>query len=596
MAFDEKKIINGVMERKNDYFRSTAFSLFKEQGSAVNAAVDQRYREGEQTTKSGFYLATTTSMYEAIIETFSQSYFEASPLFVFDSKRMNGEDLALKAQRFHNRVWANMGADNSGGTAQWMQLCRDVPIFNMAVGHPRWKRMGGMVEKPIVSQGAWSNSIEWSTEFDLLLNEPDIQRIHPFNWFGQYDKGQDLSYEGFLDEWDMSIVAALMKDDSYKKDNLEKLAEEMKKGQNEWDNDFFKESTDRFALNSKKTPVTVYWGSLNHIKGLEDDPGEYLVICDSKRIYKMAVNRIPGFRQLIRVRSNVLNDLPFGRSLLAPSLPHTKIMNLYANLGIDDTVMRMHNGWAIWDEFLVNPDEFLNPEGTNNTVSMRKDAPPGKIPQRIGRERSGVLDDMLQMYQLINRDNEAAGLTEQAKGLKAAKRETATGQMLDAKADDRRVRSAIITMAQTGLKPIAKQVLMMALRNTPEIERRNLSYDGEVFDVTNQDMAQIWNNAFFDINDTINKNQDTEATKLVNFLGTSREILMQDPRGLEYLQNMLRDIGRRSGLSNVERYFPENTPTPIQSQTPQPQGEPIPSGVSPAAPPAGGVPTEAGAA
>jgi hypothetical protein len=598
MPAKEKAIVEGIESRKDDYFSSEAFSYFKEQGNAVSAAVDQKYLSGERTTRSGFYLGATTSQYEALTQHFSKTFSDPRPLFIFDSKRMGGEDLALLAQRFLNRVWDNMGVDNSGGVPQWIQLCRDVPIFNMAVAHPCWKRVGGYKEKPVVNEGAWAPIVEWSKEFDILLNEPDIQRIHPFNWFGQFDRCRDLSYEGFIDEWDPCIVAALLNDESYKQENLQKLAEEMKKGQRENDDNFYSSDKNKAKSNtSRSATVTVYWGTLNHIKGMEDDPNEYFIICDSKRIYKMKVNHIPGFRQIVRVRSEILNDFPFGRSLLAPSLPHTKILNLFTNLGIDDTIMRMHNGWAVWEQFLVNTNEFMNPEGTNNTVRMRKDAPADKIPKRIGGESSGVMNDMFQMYSLIKRDNETVGLSDQAKGVKSLKKETATGQLIDQQADDLRVLNSVITMSQTGLKPIAKQVLMMALRNTPEIERRNLSYDGEIFSVGNKEMIQIWNNSFFDIDDSVSVNQENETVKLINFLGQSREILLQNPNGLEYLQNMIRDIGRKSGLLNVERYFPEHNPPTIPSQTttsPQPGAVDQSPGVSPNPAPGAEVSVEQG--
>lgn len=574
MPLNEKAIIAGMNELKSRYYNSGVYSAFKGQGDAVKFAIDQKYQAHEQHTRSGFYLSTLAALYDSTIESFTQVYSRALPLFIFDSRKMQGEDFAEKGQWFLNRVWENMGADNMGGTGQWMALCRDVPIYNTAIAHPRWVRRGGFVEKPIVNQSSWANSLDWGKEYDILQNEPDILRIHPYNWFGEHTKGTNLSYEGFIDKWTASTVAGLLDDSEtlqaqgWALDNLKALYEELKKGKNEEDIYYHQEAYNSGSskyVNKNESTISVIWANINHIKGYEDDPNEYHIIYDDKRIYKIAVNHIPGFRQIVRVRSNPVNDVPFGRSLLAPNVPHNKIMNLLVNLSLDETIARIHNGWAVWENALENPNDFNNPESVNGIVYMKKDAKVENLPQKIGDKRSGTLDDILMMKNVIHEDSERIGQNDQSYGVRNQGNETATGRMILEQADNRRTQTAIINMSQTGLIPIGKQINLMALRNTPEVERRNLSYDGNTFDMDNETLVQIWNNNHFAVHDSVITDQKAEATKLTNFLTVARDVLLQHPEGLAPLTNTIRDIGRKMNITNVERYFPESIAPEIET-------------------------------
>lgn len=568
------------MQRKDAYFRSNAYQFFKRQGEAVNDCVDQKYRVREQTTRSGFYLATHTALYESIMDGFVQIYGNAKPLFLFDGQKKDLDDLALRAQFFLNRVWENMGQENTGGTCQWLALARDVPLYSMAVGYTRWRRELGYINMPVKTPGANFDMLRWEDRYDVLFNEPEIERIHPYNWFGDW-RCHIPAWEGIVRKWTLQDAQGLVEKDAenpeYNQQAVQQLINDLKSGKVEQDSDYWS-SNDRSNPVDTDTgghtqDVVEYWGCLNHAKGMENDPREYQVICDRKRIYRQRVNNIPGFRKIKRVTSSGLNDSPFGRSLLAPMLPHTKIMNLMLNLGIDDTVTRMHNGWAVWDEFLQNPDEFVNPEGTDPIVYMDHGAPKDKIPVRIGGEASGILRDTMQIYQFINQDKQRTGPSDT--GLGAAKptgKETATASRLFAQADTKRERAAITYMGLYGLIPIAKNVNYLALQNTPPIERRKISYDGQDFAITNDDIIEIWNNNLFGIHDSILDPQENQSLKLVNFLTLSRDVLMQDPAGLPKLLNIIRDAGRKSGIRNIDRYFPESTPP--QVTTPQPEGQP----------------------
>lgn len=583
---NEKSIIDAVYKKKDDYYSSSAYSYFHQQGEAVVHAVDQKYRPREQTTRSGFYLGLHTGLYESLNETFTSIYSEADPLFIFNSKHKGQEDVALRAQKFLNASWESMGQGNLGGTLQWLAITRDVPLYSMGVAYVRWHREGANAVTPTNVKTAFGDQLEWTDQLRTVLDEPEIERIHPFNWFGQWDVSNP-GYEGIIRRWSLKDLHDAAQDPSFNKQGLEKLEEMIKKGGQGDDKDYHKEDENEFRQRERQIDILEYFGPLNDVKGMEDDSNEYHIICNQKVLLKMEVNKMPGYRPIKRTYSSQRNDTPFGRNMLSPSLPHTKIMNLMTNLGIDDVMGRMHHGWAVWEQFLENPNDFANPEGTNGIVYMAPGSNKNHLPARIGGERSGVFDDLTNMVNMINTDKERTSATDQSLGLQGDANETATGRLLLKNADSKRTRSAIITMADTGLKPIGQHVNLLALKNTPQVVRQQMSYDGEPFNMSNDDVVWVWNNNTFNISDSILKDQENEALKRTNFLTVARDVLLQDPAGLPKLQNIIRDVGRQSGIKNIERYFPEDTPIQV-SQQPQPAN---PSTLSPTA---GGAPLPQG--
>ncbi len=586
----DKKIIDGVMSRKRSYYASDAFHFFRQQGDAVVNAVDQRYLPGEQTTRSGFYLATHTALYGAMEDSFNQIYGNATPMFLIDSKKFGGEDLARRGQNFLNMTWDHMGVDKTGGLNQWLRITRDVPLYSMGVAYVRWNRINGITQKPVKTPGAMVETLEWKDSYDIKLNQPEIERHHPYNWFGYWKGG--APWEGLMRRWSLQDVQGLFDpknpEPEYNQDALHKLAKELGKGRSTSDTDFHQAQSlinKNDDANERFKDVIEYWGPLNFITNddnLVNDSREYHVVCDEQRIYRLRVNNIFGYRPIKKVKATGLNDLPYGRSLLAPTLPHTKIDNLMLNEGIDDVITRMHNGWAVWDEYLQNPDEFINPEGTNPVVYMESGAPVEKLPRRIGGESSGVLKDSFQVREAVNRDRQRISQSDTGLGAEGQRKETATASRIFAAADTKRTRSAITYMGKFGLIPIAKLINLQAIKNTPEVERRDMSYDGEVFSITNDDAVQIWNNNVLNIHDSILEPQEDQALKLTNFLQLAREVLLQDPAGLPKLQNIIRDAGRKGGIRNVEHYFPE----PLPPQVSPSQGQPGSPNLSPPGQPA----------
>ena len=575
---EEKELIAGIMGRKRAYYASNAFGYFKNQSETVISAVEQKYRPYEQTTRTGFYLATMIAQYEAMMDSFTQTYLNAKPLFLVDSKRMGNEDLALTQQYFLNMVWESMGRDQVGGLPQWMRLVSDVPLYSMAVSYVRWNRQTGLKTGPVMQQGANYNFLAWTEEADVLQDEPELERIHPYNWGGRWDSGYDLDWEFVQRRWRLQDIMALPEKKNYKKSEIEELIGDLKKRKGERDPDFHDESEQANYANTDESvfqDVVEYWGPINHIRSYEDDPREYQIICDEKRIYLMEVNNIPGYRPIRRVTASNQNDSPYGRSLLAPTLPHAKILNLGMNLLLDDAITRIHNGWAVWPNYLKNPDEFANPEGTNPMVWMEDNAPVDRIPKRIGGESSGIARDLRDGMSLINTDKERAGQSDTGLGARPQKDQTATATMKFAEADSRRIRSAITHMGVFGLIPIAKKINLLALRNIPEIDRRRMTYNGEAFQVTDEEAVELWNNNLVDIHDSVLDPQENQAMKLEKFLNVTKDIVLQDPRGLPYLYNLCTSIGRKWGIPNVEHYFPEDIPPQVSPSQGQPGSLPI---------------------
>ncbi len=581
-----KAIIKAVKERKDQYYQSDAYRFFNMQSLAVEDAVAQRYREGEKMTRSGFYLATLTAAYEALLDSFSDTYGRARPLFLCDPQKVGGEDLAQKQQNFLNRTWDKMGRDKTGGLPQWLKIARDVPLFTMGVGYTRWAKFNGIFERPQINKvGAWGSTLDFKPQFQVLLNGPEIERIDPRLWFGCWTQGDDLPWEGCIREYTYQDAAAMLMDQGYLQPAVQQLLKKLEKGnvgsdtatQNRQSGSGMREQN-----GIKKAVVYEYWGDLTNCKEYEGDPTEYCVICTDDLLLKFNPNYMFGYRPFFRARSSPLNDSPFGRSILAPNLPHTKIQNLIVNLGIDDVVTRMHNGWAVWSKYLKSIDDFANPEGADGLVYMTDDAPSDKIPRRIGGERSGILDDAMRINEVIGVDRQTSGFNNQSLGHKdGTTGDTATQARLLEASGNRRTVGAIIQMAITGLMPAGKRINMLAIRNTSEEERRSMSYDGKPFSVSNEDAIQIWDNNIVDIHESVVTNPAAEAANLAEFLTVAKDALLQVPDA-SHLMNLIGDIGRKKGL-NVDRYLPKIGPG-MPPQVGAPPGMP-PQGMPPGAMP-----------
>jgi hypothetical protein len=126
-------------------------------------------------------------------------------------------------------------------------------------------------------------------------------------------------------------------------------------------------------------------------------------------------------------------------------------------------------------------------------------------------------------------------------------------------------------MALTGLVPSIRRIVLLSIRNTNEIERSNLTYDGKPFSITNDEAIQIWDNNLVDIHDSVLNDPVEESTNLAEFLNVAKDVLvqLQDPGPM---MNLIKDIGRKKRL-NVDKYFPESLP-PQVGQSPQPQAMP----------------------
>lgn len=573
-AEKNKKVIGAIRERVNSYFSSQAYGAYKNMCDAVNDAIHQKYRDGEQTTRSGFYLATMGASYEAMLDSFATTYGLAKPLFIADPKKMQSEGMASKLQTFANHAWDGMGEDKTGGLSQWMQVARDVPLYTMGVAYIKWTRYGGIYERPTKSEaGAWGSFLSFSPEYQVLLNGPEIERIHPLRWFGFWSRGEKLPWEGCLREYSLSDVAMMVGDDNYDQEAVKALMAKLTKSAGSKDQNYH-DTWQETNSQGKRNTVTVYeyWGDLQNCAEYEKDSKEYCVICTDDAVLRFQPNLMYGFRPFVRVRSNPQNDMPFGRGILTPNMAHLKIQNLMVNLGIDDVVTRMHNGWAVWERYVKNVDDFANPEGTNGIVYMADDAPAEKLPRRIGGESSGILKDMMNINELTEVDRQAAGFTNQQLGLGGGVQgNTATEARLREVNGNRKLRGAIVNMALTGLVPSIRRIVLLSIRNTNEIERSNLTYDGKPFSITNDEAIQIWDNNLVDIHDSVLNDPVEESTNLAEFLNVAKDVLiqMQDPTPM---MNMIKDIGRKKRL-NVDKYFPEALP-PQVGQAPQPQAMP----------------------
>lgn len=573
-----QEIVEFIDHRFQEYLNSGFFANWKLLCENIRDAVEQRYRPGEQMTRQGMYWAVMRAQRDGFREGFVDTFGQAKPLFLYKKRRGVEQNIADRAQELMDDVW-----EDCDGLTKWLLLLDDAIDFGMGVAYTHWCKYAAESEKPIVTSEAWGDMLEWQDSYDVLLNQPDFLRIHPFNYRSDFRKGFALDWEGCEWEWSMEDVAALVGDKAYDQKAVQRLLDKMAKGQTASSQNYYN-AVDKAGGGKAEGPKVYpkeYWGDLRGVKGLERDGHEYKVVTCEGEILGMMVNRLVGrnkFRPFKRVRLAPYNDLPIGQHMLAPTLPHQREKNLMLGLAADDIVIRQHLGLAAKRSALENPNDLVNPEGARGVLWLKGTAGVNDIPRFYADQSSGVLRDALQFdQQVTERDLQMAGLPNQARGMTGggAQNQTATGQSILNDKVEQRSRSAIIWSVETGLKPLGKDLILLALRNRPP----------EDLKLPEKELVEIWANNYWEASDAITFNQSQVSMALANW----GQMAMQQMASIapvegtaNHVVRFMKDSGAAMGIPRhkLDEYLPDGGPIQV-SGPPQP-GMPPQPGLPPA--------------
>jgi hypothetical protein len=576
-AAREAEIVEFIENKFEEYRRASFFQNWKLLCENIRDAVDMRWRPGEQMTRTGLYIASMSAARNGFREGFIDTFGQARPLWAFKPRSKIDMALVNRVEEMMENTWEDID-----GLSSWFSQLDDAIDYGMGVSYTSWCRYGGEAQRPAVDTQAWGDAIEWRDEYDILLNQPDILRIHPFNYVAESRTGNKLSWEGCEWEWSMQHVAGFQGDPKYIKSAIAHIIQLFQENKIDSGSQTYYNPADQMGGEKPEDRVYAkeYWGSLKGIKGLEGDTNEYAVTVCQGKVVRFNVNKIRGarvWRPFKRTRLITMNDLPIGQHILAPMLGTHRFRNLMMNLSADDLLIKQHLGLAVWPSALKNPNDVLNPEGARGVVFMKDTANVNQIPRFFTEGASGLQRDVGTFLDRVDAHDQMAGISNHALGMSqgAEQNQTATGQRFLASTANRRTRAALITALDTGLKPIGKDLMLLTLRNRPP----------EDLGLSPEEHIQIWDNNYWEASDTISWDKAQVSMAMANFGQVALQKMSEiapASGSADHVVEYIKDTGKMMGVptSWVERYFPKQMPPQIGA----PQPGPIPQGAQPPPP------------
>jgi hypothetical protein len=559
-AAREAEIVEFIEGKFEEYRRSAFFQNWKLLCENIRDAVEMRWRPGEQLTRTGLYIASMNAARNGFREGFIDTFGQARPLWAykprakFDMARIN------KVEEMMENTWEDID-----GLTSWYSQLDDAIDYGMGVAYTSWCRYGAEAERPVVETQAWGDALEWKDEFNILLNQPDIARVHPFNYASDPRGGHKPGWEGCEWEWSMAAVSGFQTDPKYIRPAIAYVLKLFEEGKIDNTSQTFYNVADQQGGDKPEDKVYAkeYWGSLKGIKGLERDVNEYAVTVCQGKVVRFNVNKIRGarvWRPFKRTRLITMNDLPIGQHILAPMLGSHRFRNLMMNLSADDLLIKQHLGLAVWPNALKNPNDLLNPEGARGVLFMRDNATVNQIPRFFTEGASGLQRDAGAFLDRVDAIDQMAGLNHSAMGMNTGgeQNQTATGQRFLASTANRRTRAALITALDTGLKPIGKDLMLLTLRNRPP----------EDLGLSPEEHIEIFDNNYWEASDTVSWDKAQMSMAMANFgqvaLQKMAEVVPAQG-GADHVVEYIKDTGKMMGVptSWVERYFPKQLPPSI---------------------------------
>lgn len=537
-------------------------------------------------TRTGLYIASLRAARDGFREGFAESFMQASPLFLYSPRRNVKPEVTDRVQELMENTWEDIS-----GIQKWLMQVDDAIDYSIGVSYVHWSKIAGEVEKPVTEKQAYGDIFDWTTEMDVYLDQPEITRIHPFNYACDPRTGHDLTWEGCEWEWGLEDFVALLDNPLYEKSVLKNIIQKITEGKLSTRSNTYYNVTDRLGghKDTKKVYVKEYWGLMREVPGMEGDTNEYCVMVCDEQVFRINVNKIRGksaMRPFKRTRLCPLADLPIGLHILAPTLTHQRFKNLLLNLTADDVIMRQHLGLAVWPNALKNPNDLLNPEGARGVLFMKDNASINQLPRFFADGRSGLMEDVFRLDDRIDRDAQMAGISDQTKGYNVGggQNQTATGQRILASNASRRSRTALMWTIKTGLEPIGKDIMLLTLRNKHPDD----------LGMEQKDLINVWDNNYWKCEDSVMTDRAEQAMALANFSQVSLQYMAKittEDGSANHMVGFLKDLGRAYGIPGyrLDTYLPNPTKPevgPANSGQPAPttaQQAPL-SGAQPPAP------------
>lgn len=583
---DAGKIIEFILRRKDAYYGANVTKRWKDACGAIINGLEQRFTpEEEDLTRSKFFLTTMINADDGYNETFVNAYGLAQKLFVFNTKRVGTKNLAERAEWLMANVW-----EESAGDKSWLGIMRDQGRFGMGVSRQQWDLRHGTGVGYEQTKQPWGMMATVALQNKKLWERPFAKRFHPFDWFGYWRQAEDLPWEGLLHVFGTAELLAMLEadDEDYLPAGVKAALGRLKRGSGPKDENYHgTEEEDAEDIPDENTLQGFeYWGTLYGCPGHEKDTKEYQVILTDQEILKKQCNTLEGFRPIKRTRGIPQNDWCGGRPLLLPQIPHLKMENLFANSMIDDVLDRLYAGWAMWEHALVNPDEFMNPEGLGAPVRMNKDAGVAHVPVRIGGGQSGIQADTQRINELVDRDRMAGNFQDVLSQKGGIQDGTARAANLVASQGARKAKAVMINANESGLVGIAAQLLILKFINTEPSEMARQTRDEKEFQISPDEWSLLLENNLWSFHDSFRRDPYIDTDNMERFAKVGAvEFMAKHASDPMITVEFWREFANNLNIRNYDRFLPLEMPKPPQAQSLPPE----------LAAAAGAAPPEAGA-
>lgn len=575
------RLIEFILGRKEAYYNANVTKRWKDACYGIECALDQKFTEEEQDlTRSKFYVSRMVQADDALIETFTDGYTMADPLFVLGTKRRGTQDFAERSGWLMHNVW-----EEGECMDPWLSFMRDINRFGMGVGYTRFEEERGQALGMNSQSMPWGQLSTIALQDKTLLSRAVIERFHPENWWGYWRTHLTPPWEGVSREWGACEFLGLDGDPDYDKKGIELSLDRIKRGGGAED-EYFRGSEDDEEIPDNHTlMVYEYWGDLYGAPGYERDRTEYqVIITDQEVLMKPRKNPIRGYRPIKRPRGIIVNDWCCGRPGLLPQLPAVKMQNFLINSSFDDVADRLYAGWAVWEKAMQDPDEFLNPSGIGVPVRMSDTATPQMLPQRIGGGQSGIQADVERIFNgVLEKDIQGSSFSDVMSQKGGLQDGTARAANIIASQGARKVKHMVENANRTGLVPMGEQLLLHKILNTDPSDLARQTRDGKDFNLSPEELGFLLERNLWDYGESFKRDPYMDAQNMERFAKAGAvEFFSQYAKKPELAAKFWRAYAKNLNVPDYDEYLPipPEEGSPAQGMPPevgQAQGAPPPA-------------------
>ncbi len=594
---DDKNVREYVNSIKSEFYGSQGFKNYKSRCETSKYLINQLWEKGKKVTKFGF----RQGMFRAAFDNYRDSLHDIFDLdeWVYLTPQHGGAEAkryCSELQDFMNNMLRQIGYKKMlYGRLDY------IPDYGWSPAYGDFSYSEGYKLRPGNKQT--SSGISFESTWSTIGNKPVSRRLHPYAWFGPLDMGSDFPYQGYMKRWYLQDVYAAEqkvtedKQPVYNPDAIKKLKASFAKQQIDKDKDYPENSGQDINDGDIKRDTTTklpyvdviyYKGSLSGCKGYYGDPAVYIYEGTNNLTLRLAEDQLGSlFDSMTHAKSHGYRSSPFSRSFLDGMRDHQRIGDLLLNLSIENQIDAMHRYWYVDEEALLDPNDFYNPRG-QNTFLIAGDKSK-RVPEMLGDNRSGSLQDLQLIQQFLDHDRQAVGQTDQELGLDAQNSRgdnTATQAAILKSQGAKKIRATCKRISDDALLPEIRFLTMQGLLFFSPQQLMATSKDGKAIRLDNNHQRAFLENTDFRINDDVTRDRDSEALKYYNFYQSVFKLAPQ-LSSPEVLVKAVRDYGKRLGIDTVDEFIPEPTKPELTMGAPSAMPPQLPPNTLPPQPQGG---------